>query len=631
MSRGKWLILGQLVAIGLLVEGLPVPGAAQGLRTAIEPRERVFPAVGAGVTAIKRDSSGRYYVLAKPESVISVYGPDGNLVDRFPNSKSNGATIRYAVDIDVGPSGNLVVADRGSNALDVFAPDGSLLSRIPVVAPTSVVALADNQYAVASLTSKRLVQVVDQRGRIVRTFGDPIEVEDAGGEPAQPEQSNKEKDPLQDFGRISGDSTGDIYFAFTSVADPTVRKYDRFGYLGYQASIPEAVFGEGSARPADRVQFSFGFSDMSFSSQTSAFLTVGSSSDVQFGAGVGAGFGEAMRRGLGYGQAIQQQTMPNGGGPLGAMFTGQVSSQGTDFQLGMGRMGGFGGRGGRGRGGGGFGSVNDQTTGQNSAALKFNASGSGSDLSDFSQPSSSIDPSNMTAQLQSGPFDSSSTGTPNASGVYTGPPMPGGFGPGQGGLPSSFVLGSALNSFAFRPRETQGLLGAFQGLPGAADTASGTGSAPDAGHSAGARAGAHNSAGASHFDGGYRGRFSRNSFGFTGAMRVNLGDLGRVSAFDRPIITAMAADAENHEIWAGIGDTLVHFSRDGSPVGIYYLTLNGGTPVKPVAVLVETDRILIAADPWGIFEFARPDKPLAAPPKQQLEVVPQVVPPPQPR
>jgi hypothetical protein len=43
-------------------------------------------------------------------------------------------------------------------------------------------------------------------------------------------------------------------------------------------------------------------------------------------------------------------------------------------------------------------------------------------------------------------------------------------------------------------------------------------------------------------------------------------------------------------------------------------------------VLVEPDRFLIAADPWGIYEFPRPDK---APPSEtpQLNVVPQQIPP----
>lgn len=106
-------------------------------------------------------------------------------------------------------------------------------------------------------------------------------------------------------------------------------------------------------------------------------------------------------------------------------------------------------------------------------------------------------------------------------------------------------------------------------------------------------------------------------------MKVNLGDLGRISASDKPVITAMAVDPETQEIWAGIGDTLVHFSKDGNPAGIYYLTMAGATPLKPTALLVESNRILIAGDPWGIFEFARPDKP-ASTPKQQLNVVPQL-------
>ena len=39
---------------------------------------------------------------------------------------------------------------------------------------------------------------------------------------------------------------------------------------------------------------------------------------------------------------------------------------------------------------------------------------------------------------------------------------------------------------------------------------------------------------------------------------------------------------------------------------VYYLTMKGGARLKPTAVLVEPDRFLIAADPWGIFEFTRP-------------------------
>ncbi len=612
VSRCRWFLLSNLAVIGLSLAALAFPAAGQGLRTVVESRDKVFPGVGAGVTALKRDSSGRYYILAKPETIVSVFGPDGNLIGQIPNAKSNGATIRYAVDIDLSPDGLLVVADRGANAIDVFSPDGSLVSRTPVVAPTSVVALSDGQFAVTSLTSKRLVEVIDQRGKVVRNFGDPIEVDDQPDKQAGDKPPDKE--PLISRGKVSGDSVGGIYFAFTSVPDPTVRKYDRYGYVGYEASIPEHVFGETPTRPNDRVEFTFGLSDESFSQQTRGSITLGSSGDLKFNGGVGTGFGEALRRGEGFNQAVEQQTMGGGGGPFGAMFSGQVSSQGTNIQLGMGRMSGFGGRG---RGRMGFGSVSDQTTSQG-AALQFNSSNSdfGTSSSDLSQSSSSVDASSMTAELQSG-FGSNGTGATDQSGAV-GDTTGGAF--NQGGLTGAFVLGS-FDPFGFGPgpRGGPGDLGGHAGGPRSGTT--GLGSLP----SAGAGTGARGPGGFSHY--GYRGRFGSNSLAFTGGMRVNLGDLGRVSSFDKPIITAMAADPETHEIWAGIGDTLVHFSRDGDPVGIYYLTLTGGTALKPVAVLVESDRLLIAADPWGIFEFARPDK-LSAP-KQQLNIVPQVVP--QPR
>jgi hypothetical protein len=591
--------------IAFLLIASVFPASGQGLRTVIDSRDKVFPDVTAGVMAIKHDSSDRYYILAKPETVISVYAEDGKLIGRIPNSKSGGATIRYAVDIDITPGGLLAVADRGTNAILVFSSDGSFVSRTPVAAPTSVVALADDQFAVTTLTSKRLVEIIDVRGKVLRSFGDPLAVSDP---PADAPAENK---PPVNMGRILGDSSGGIYYAFTTVPDPTVRKYDKYGYLGYEASIPARTFGQGPTQPNDRVEVSFGFSDVSFSNQTQGSVTFGSSSDVQFSGGVGTGLAEQLRSGMGFNQAIQQQTMPNafgGGGSMGATFSGEVTNQGkTDFQLGFGRMAG----GGRGRRS--YGSFNDQSNSQG-AALHFSSTGDDSSDSDFGG-SSGFDSSSMTAQLQMNSSDSdSSIASDPGPGAYNSPPV----NLGPGGLPGSFVLGTRFDNLGFRhpfPNSTANPFGATATTNSAGSS---TPSRPGpGGHSAG-------SGGAGMHYGDFHGRFGQANFAFTSSMRVNLGDLGRVSAFDKPIITAMAADPETHEIWAGIGDTLVHFSREGDPIGIYYLVFNGSTPLKPAAVLIEPDRFLIAADPWGIFEFARPDKPHSQP-KQDLTVVPQVV------
>jgi hypothetical protein len=84
----------------------------------------------------------------------------------------------------------------------------------------------------------------------------------------------------------------------------------------------------------------------------------------------------------------------------------------------------------------------------------------------------------------------------------------------------------------------------------------------------------------------------------------------------------MATDPETQEVWAAMGETLVRFSKDGELVGIYYPTISGARRLKPVALLVESDRLLVATDPWGIFEFARPDKPDSAP-RRQINMAPQ--------
>src|SRR5580658_6568400 len=68
---GTAIMILLVVALGHSVEG-------QSLHSVVEPRARVFPTVGPGVTALKRDSSRRYYILAKPATVVSIYGSDGN-------------------------------------------------------------------------------------------------------------------------------------------------------------------------------------------------------------------------------------------------------------------------------------------------------------------------------------------------------------------------------------------------------------------------------------------------------------------------------------------------------------------------------------------------------------------------
>lgn len=209
----------------------PAPDQDQEFSRDLLARARVFPEIGPGVVAIKSDSAGRYYVLADPAKVISIYQADGKRIGQIPNANSRGAKIVYAQDIDVDSKGRLFVADRGANAVKIFEPDGSLDATVPAAGPMSVVALPGGEFAVAGLRSAQLVNVYDAQGKLARSFGEVPGATAAAGR-------NQSLSP----GRIYGDSAGHIYFVFSDMPDLTIRRYDRFGYASYEATLPSSDF-----------------------------------------------------------------------------------------------------------------------------------------------------------------------------------------------------------------------------------------------------------------------------------------------------------------------------------------------------------------------------------------------------
>ncbi len=210
----------------------PVADQDQEFSRELLARARLFPEVGSGVVAIKSDSAGRYYVLADPANTIQIYQADGKSIGRIPNANSRGAKIVYAQDIDVDSKGRLFVADRGASAVKIFEPDGSLDATIPVAGAMSVVALQGGEFAVAGLRSSgQLVRVFDAQGKLARSFGEvPGSTAGAG------------QDQSLSPGRIYGDLVGHIYFVFSDLPDLTLRRYDRFGYVSYEASLPVSDF-----------------------------------------------------------------------------------------------------------------------------------------------------------------------------------------------------------------------------------------------------------------------------------------------------------------------------------------------------------------------------------------------------
>lgn len=317
MSSCKGLVFCSVVA-GIVCHAIAaLPVSAQGLHNILSAQARVFPAVGPGVEALKRDASGHYYILAEPATSIQIYDAAGKLLGQIPNTNSGGATIRYAVSIDLDSEDHLFVADRGANAIKIFASNGSLLATIPVTAPTSIVALSGGQFAVTQLQSKRLVRIMDESGATIRTFGDPAD--QPGGQP--PSQSTPGPVPAMDRGRITGDSKGNIYFAFTSLPDPTLQRFDRFGYSAYDSVMPAADFGELGGRDGRDIEIGYTMAGVTGPDSVTAWTDLHS---------VRASVGRSMgRRGSG-GQAASGASGSTTG--AGGAAAGETSSilPGTD-------------------------------------------------------------------------------------------------------------------------------------------------------------------------------------------------------------------------------------------------------------------------------------------------------------
>jgi len=223
-----------LISLGCLVAlFLAAPAAAQAERE-LRAQARLFPEITVGVNAMARDTAGRYYVLLRGTSVL-MFDAQGTQLGQIPPAGST--PLAYGADLDVtcpsepGAACLVFVADRAANAVKVYSSAGDYLGSIPVAGPTSVAGLPGNEVAVATLKAPRLVQVFNAEGKLAREFGDPAEVADGG-----------ELNRFLNTGRLATDAEGHIYYSFAYVPEPTVRKYDRFGYAALEIELASLDF-----------------------------------------------------------------------------------------------------------------------------------------------------------------------------------------------------------------------------------------------------------------------------------------------------------------------------------------------------------------------------------------------------
>jgi hypothetical protein len=202
--------------------------------TDLTAKGRIFDGVGAGFRAIRRGANGNYYILTAPAPALQIYDAKGKRVGQIPSdsaAKSKGAALVYGESFDVDRDGRVAVCDRGSNSVKIYSPDGSLTASFSVPAPESVVLLAGGEVAVASPSTDDLVTVYDLTGQIVREYGDREEIADRA-----------DINDQVNFGQLAADETGNTYFAFDYMPEPTVRKFDHAGYLAMEISLTTLDF-----------------------------------------------------------------------------------------------------------------------------------------------------------------------------------------------------------------------------------------------------------------------------------------------------------------------------------------------------------------------------------------------------
>ena len=197
-------------------------------------KHRLFRDVGPGFRQIRRGPNGNYYVLTAPAGAVFVYDPSGKHIGEVPTSSAagaKGAALVYGESFDVDHDGRIVVCDRGAKAVKIYSPSGNLAASIANPLPVSVVFLLGDEFAVTSPDAEHLVTAYDLAGKVVRDYGDREEIADRADINTQ-----------VNFGHLGADDMGNNYFSFDYLPEPTVRKFDRVGYLAMEISLKTLEF-----------------------------------------------------------------------------------------------------------------------------------------------------------------------------------------------------------------------------------------------------------------------------------------------------------------------------------------------------------------------------------------------------
>ncbi len=125
-------------------------------------------------TAIRRDTAGRIYILDSLNHRIVVCNEQGEVIDHLGMIGSGPGEFLEPMDLDIGPSSRLYVADTGNNRIQILDSCGAPICIIPVGHPIRALSVAPDStlYAVSSPSiGRHLIDVYDDGGNRLGSFG----------------------------------------------------------------------------------------------------------------------------------------------------------------------------------------------------------------------------------------------------------------------------------------------------------------------------------------------------------------------------------------------------------------------------------------------------------------------------
>jgi hypothetical protein len=81
----------------------------------------------------------------------------------------------------------------------------------------------------------------------------------------------------------------------------------------------------------------------------------------------------------------------------------------------------------------------------------------------------------------------------------------------------------------------------------------------------------------------------------------------KTPAFKR-VLTGVGVEPASGEVWMAIGNTLIHFDKDGTRRASYQIYTPEGARLEANTLSIEPGRLIVGGDPIGVYEFERPEK-----------------------